>query len=727
MKKVLSLLFVVVMIVLAGCVPTSNQPSAPIAAPAQPTAAPVVAPAEPTAAPAAAPAEPTAAPTAVSAVEAAADCSMMPAPTLAEGMLKPMTKTLPLTIAYVPNVMNTHYEMVLSGIKEQIERYGGEKFAKLLLQVPTSNTTSIQEQSNILENLVEQKVDAIFLATESEEAEMPYMKKATEAGIPVFLFNMAELRPDDPYYVTMVGYDQKHAGYLIGEWAVKHFGDKPTKTAILEGFPGVVNSMRLDGFKCAIAGHDNFNIAASQVADWTRAKGQEVTENLLTAHPDINFLFGLYDEMALGAITAIKERGLIQQIAVAGYDNTKDANASIKAGEMMVTVDTAAKEMGVNLVKALNTFMVDGKSIDRITNSELVVYDQANIGTFNEENYIYVPRQPEASAVEASADCSMMPAPTLAEGMLKPMTKTLPLTIAYVPNVMNTHYEMVLSGIKEQIERYGGEKFAKLLLQVPTSNTTSIQEQSNILENLVEQKVDAIFLATESEEAEMPYMKKATEAGIPVFLFNMAELRPDDPYYVTMVGYDQKHAGYLIGEWAVKHFGDKPTKTAILEGFPGVVNSMRLDGFKCAIAGHDNFNIAASQVADWTRAKGQEVTENLLTAHPDINFLFGLYDEMALGAITAIKERGLMQQIAVAGYDNTKDANASIKAGEMMVTVDTAAKEMGVNLVKALNTFMVDGKSIDRITNSELVVYDQANIGTFNEENYIYVPRQPEQ
>jgi len=707
MKKIASLFFIVVMLFLAGCGPTSNQPAAP------------------TTAPTAAAAEPAAAATTAPAAVQTGDCSTMPAPTLTEGILKPTTKQLPITIAYVPNVMNTHYQMVLSGIKEEIELNGGEKFAKLLLQVPTSNTTSIQEQTNILENLVEQKVDAIFLATESEEAEMPYMKKAEEAGIPVFLFNMAELRPDDPYYVSMIGYDQKNAGYLIGEWAVKHFGDKPTKAAILEGFPGLVNSMRLDGFNCAIAEHKNIEVVASQVADWTRAKGQEVTENLLTAHPDIQFLFGLYDEMSLGAITAIKERGLISQIAVAGYDNTKDANASIKAGEMMVTVDTAAKEMGTNLVKTLKDFVVDGKPVDRIINSKLVVYDQSNIATFNEENYIYVPRIKETAADE-TPECGVMPAPTLTEGILKATTKQLPITIAYVPNVMNTHYEMVLSGIKEEIDRKGGEKYAKLLLQVPTSNTTSIQEQTNILENLVEQKVDVIFLATESEEAEMPYMKKAEEAGIPVFLFNMAELRPDDPYYVSMIGYDQKNAGYLIGKWAVDTFGDKPTKAAILEGFPGLVNSMRLEGFNCAIAEHKNIEVVASQVADWTRAKGQEVTENLLTAHPDIQFLFGLYDEMSLGAITAIKERGLISQIAVAGYDNTKDANASIKAGEMMVTVDTAAKEMGTNLMKTMHAFVIEGKSVDRIVNSALVVYDQSNIATFNEENYIYVPRQPE-
>ncbi|NMB55508.1 MAG: sugar ABC transporter substrate-binding protein [Leptolinea sp.] len=396
MKKSVYLMMAIAILVLTACGPTSNQ--AP-AAPAAPTSAPAVAATEaPAAAPTEAPAVKPTEPAAAAPAEASAakeDCSTMPAPKLMDTVLKPTAKSTPITIAYVPNVMNTHYQMVLNGIKEQIERYGGEKFAKLLLQVPTSNTTSIKEQGDILENMVQQKVDVILLATESEEAEMPYMKAAAEAGIPVFLFNMAELRPDDPYYVSMIGYDQKNAGYLIGEWAVKHFGDKPTKVAILEGFPGVVNSMRLDGFKCAIEGKSNFNIVASQVADWTRAQGQAVAENILTANPDINFMFGLYDEMSLGAITAIKERKLLDQIAVAGYDNTKDANASIKAGEMMVTVDTAAKEMGINLIKSVKTFVVDNKPVDRIVNSKLVVYDQSNIGTFDEENYIYVTRQPE--------------------------------------------------------------------------------------------------------------------------------------------------------------------------------------------------------------------------------------------------------------------------------------------------------------------------------------------
>jgi ribose transport system substrate-binding protein len=236
-------------------------------------------------------------------------------------------------------------------------------------------------------------VDAIALATEDQNAMLPYIKAAADKGIPVFLFNMSEVSPDDPYYVTNVSFDQYGASHQIGEWAIDHFGDEPTKIAVLEGFPGVVNTQRLDGFMDAIKGHDNLEVVASQAADWTRAKGQTVTENILQAHPDIDFIYGLYDEMALGAVAAVKGAGKLGDVVIAGYDNTRDGYESIKAGELSVTVDTASKAMGVGVVQAIKDFVVDGKKIDRSIMQQTVVYDASNIDEFNTDNYIYVPQK----------------------------------------------------------------------------------------------------------------------------------------------------------------------------------------------------------------------------------------------------------------------------------------------------------------------------------------------
>jgi ABC-type sugar transport system substrate-binding protein len=306
---------------------------------------------------------------------------------------------------------------------------------------------------------------------------------------------------------------------------------------------------------------------------------------------------------------------------------------------------------------------------------------------------------------------------------MKPTKKEGPLKIAFVPVVMNTSYDMVLSGLKEEVERNGGDSFAQILVQAPSGNTSSLQEQPNIMEGLVQQDVDAIALATEDQNAMLPYIKAASEKGIPVFLFNMSEVSADDPYYVTNVSFDQYGASHQIGEWAIDHFGDAKTKVAVLEGFPGVVNTQRLDGFMDAIKDSDNFEVVASQAADWTRAKGQSVTENILQANPDVNFIYGLYDEMALGAVAAVKGSGKLGDIVIAGYDNTKDGYESIKAGELSATVDTASKAMGVSLVQAIKSFVVDGKPIERSIMEETNVYDQDNIDEFDTDNYIYVPQ----
>lgn len=312
----------------------------------------------------------------------------------AEGtIMKPTTKSGPLKLAYLPVVMNTSYEMVLAGIKEEIDKNGGESFATLTVQAPTGNTSTLQEQPNILEGLIQQKVDAVIMATEDQNAMLPYIKAAGDKGIPIFLFNMSEVSKEDNYYVTCVTFDQYGASKQIGEWAVEHFKGKPTKVAVLEGFPGLVNTMRLNGFMDAIKASPDLEVVASQAADWTRAKGQSVTENILQANPDVGFIYGLYDEMALGAVAAVKGAGKLEQIAIGGYDNTKDGRESILAGELTVTVDTASKQMGTKVMQAVKEFVVEGKAVARSIPVDTKVYDSTNMSEFDPNNYGYVPQK----------------------------------------------------------------------------------------------------------------------------------------------------------------------------------------------------------------------------------------------------------------------------------------------------------------------------------------------
>ena len=311
---------------------------------------------------------------------------------------------------------------------------------------------------------------------------------------------------------------------------------------------------------------------------------------------------------------------------------------------------------------------------------------------------------------------------TIERSGLEPAPKNIEGTIrlGFSPTAMNTHYDIVIAGAQQAIKELGGGEI-DMIIQAP-SGQSGIAEQMNIVETWVNQGIDAIALATANDQAMMPIYKRAAEKGIPIFMFNMPVALSENPYYVANVGYDQYEAGRLMGLYVSETYGSKPTNLAIIEGLPGVHNTERLGGFMKGLGGNSNISIVASQPGDWVRDRGQSVMENLITAKPGgIDVVWGLYDEMALGALAAIRGRGLSDKIDVLGYDNTPDAYDAIVRGEMQATVDTAAKDMGYQLVMAAYDYLRDGKMVPKVINSEIVVWDKSLISEFNTDNYKFV------
>ncbi len=282
-----------------------------------------------------------------------------------------------IKLGLIPVTMNTAYTMTINGAKKHIAETGDN--IELIVQAPSSNASTITEHGNIMETMIQQKVDAIALATESDESMLPYLREAAEADIPVFLFNMTEINDQNIYYVSSIGYDQEQAGREIGAWINENLGAEPQKIAVLEGYAGVVNTKRMDGFYESTKENENLPVVASQTAEWTREKGQSVTESILTSNPDITILYGPYDEMVLGGLTVIKERNLLDQIAVVGFGCTKDGVAAIEAGEMQATIDVGEYGTGFDIVDAVTDFCIHGKEVEKVINRPSKVYDKNNL------------------------------------------------------------------------------------------------------------------------------------------------------------------------------------------------------------------------------------------------------------------------------------------------------------------------------------------------------------
>ncbi len=329
---------------------------------------------------------------------------------------------------------------------------------------------------------------------------------------------------------------------------------------------------------------------------------------------------------------------------------------------------------------------------------------------------------PAATDTDASTDAEA-PADTEAPAAEETVYTVAPRTItdrtlnvAIVPITMNTSYTMTIKGAIQEVADKGWD--INVIVQAPSGNTSSITEQGDIMENLIQQGVDAIVLSTESDASMLPYLRDAMKADIPVFMFNMSELDKDNYMYVSSLGYDQYEAGYDIGTWVKDQYGAEAQKIGVLEGYPGVLNTMRMNGFNDAIADNENLQVVASQTANWTREDGTTVTESILTANPDLTILYGPYDEMVLGGLTVIKERALLDQVHVVGFGCTEDGINAIKNGEMAATIDVGEYGTGFDIIDAVYAFCVEGKEVDKVINRACTVYDASNIDTIDMSIY---------
>jgi len=169
-----------------------------------------------------------------------------------------------------------------------------------------------ENQIAAVRSFIQQKVDVISFSPLKVTGWDTVLKEAKDAKIPVILTDRSVDVADTSLYVCFLGSDfideGKRAAAMMKK--VMEGATGTVNIAQLEGSTGSAPAIeRTKGFADAIAGDAKFKIVVTQTGDFTRAKGKEVMEAFLKAHPEINFLFAQNDDMGLGAIQAIEAAG----------------------------------------------------------------------------------------------------------------------------------------------------------------------------------------------------------------------------------------------------------------------------------------------------------------------------------------------------------------------------------------------------------------------------------
>jgi len=280
-------------------------------------------------------------------------------------------------LGFLPPAMTSpFYASCIEGATPVAEAFGYE----LVIMAPESED-DYATQTSMMEDFITQGVDGIAVCGINLDALIPAIEKANAAGVPVVMFNtITELEGVNVYAYS--GYNQYNGGGKIADWVNVQTEGK-ANVAIIEGLPSDYTTQRMGGFvdKCA-AEYPEVKLVASQPGDWVREKGMNAAMDMIQAHPEINVIYGLSDEMALGAVQACKQLNRDDIICV-GLDGNPNAFESVKAGELTATLDCGPVAIGANAIKALVDAINGVERTDKVIEAETTVVDSTLV-----DNYI---------------------------------------------------------------------------------------------------------------------------------------------------------------------------------------------------------------------------------------------------------------------------------------------------------------------------------------------------
>jgi len=263
----------------------------------------------------------------------------------------------------------------------------------------------------------------------------------------------------------------------------------------------------------------------------------------------------------------------------------------------------------------------------------------------------------------------------------------------FICNMAHPFFVDMVEGAQDAAEALG----AKV---VPFDGQNDPATQLAQVEDAIAAGYDAILLNPTSLEAMVPAVAKANEAGIPVFTLDRDVAGGERIAYIGTANVDAAEAGarYLLSKllllgrplpWRIVHLWGTPGSSAAIERSTGVHNV--LDPFVEAGV----VEIVADLTAYFDRAKGLHVMEDILATTVDIDAVITGNDEMALGALEALKGVGLKvgepDGVLIMGFDAIPDALDAVKRGDFIGTVAQAPYIMGYWGVEAAVRHLREG------------------------------------
>jgi ribose transport system substrate-binding protein len=256
------------------------------------------------------------------------------------------------------DLTNPFFKLIANVMQEEAAKYGYEIVA-------LSGELDPAKQNNQLSDFVAQGYDAIFLNPVDSKAAGEGVKKAHEAGIPVFTYDVqvTDEKAKD-LIVSHIGSDNYQGGLLAGESMMKVTGDKG-RIAIIT-YPEVTSCiLRVSGFKDYLKEHDSkLEIVTELSGKGNRSDGYAVATDILTAHPDIVGIFAINDPSGLGAYAAVQKASKTEQITIIAFDASPAGKQAVFEKKLYDSPQQFPRKMAKGSVEAFIKYL-NGENVPK--------------------------------------------------------------------------------------------------------------------------------------------------------------------------------------------------------------------------------------------------------------------------------------------------------------------------------------------------------------------------
>ena len=544
---------------------------------------------------------------------------------------------------------NPFFVTLVEGAKAEAAKLGVD------LQVTDAGDDAAKQTTDI-ETLVASGISVLIVNPVDSDAVAGAVQSAISAGVKVISVDRAV---NGVEVDCQIASDNVAGAAMATQFIVDTVGEGAV-VAELQGITGASAAIdRSAGFH-SIA-DEKLNVVAEQTANFDRAQGMSVMENILQGNGDIQAVFAANDEMALGALEAISGAG--KDILVVGFDATDDAIEAVKAGRMGGTIAQQPALLGATAVaNALKLF--NGETVEKNIPVEVTLITKENADAAG-----------DAETIEIVGNGSI--------GLA-------------VSTQNNPFFVTLVEGAKEAAAQLGVD------LQVTDAGDDAAKQTTDI-ETLVASGISVLVVNPVDSDAVTGAVQAAISKGVRVISVDRAV---NGAEVDCQIASDNVAGAAMATQFIVDTLGEGAV-VAELQGITGASAAIdRSAGFHSVA--DTKLEVAASQTANFDRAQGMSVMENMLQANGDIQAVFAANDEMALGALEAISGAG--KNILVVGFDATDDAVEAVKAGRLGGTIAQQPALLGATAVENAVS-LINGQSIEKNIPVEVTLITAENAG----------------